>query len=186
VGVAIRGFALELALHRAQVEEQLALRLGGRHLDHAPVLQDVLVDLGLDPVQRVADQAHALLGVEPLDGLHEPDVAFLDQVAVRQAVTQVLPRHRHDQPQVGQHQPAGCVQILLVTQLARQTRFLFSREHGQPIHCRDIGIQIAQRWHQGPRVTQGDSSGGRQLHGGHRLCLRPEVPISLALDLREC
>jgi hypothetical protein len=40
------GVFLQALLHRAQVEEQLALGLGGGDLDHAPVLQDVLVDLG--------------------------------------------------------------------------------------------------------------------------------------------
>ena len=70
------GVVLEALLHRAQVEEQLALGLGGGHLDHAPVLQDVFMDLGLDPVQRVAHQAHALVGVKALHGLHQADVAF--------------------------------------------------------------------------------------------------------------
>jgi hypothetical protein len=41
------GVVLEPLLHGAQVEEQLALGLGRGDLDHAPVLQDVLVDLGL-------------------------------------------------------------------------------------------------------------------------------------------
>src|SRR3546814_10362032 len=48
----------------AQVEEQLALRLGGGDLDDAPVLEDVLVHLGADPVHREADQAHADLRSE--------------------------------------------------------------------------------------------------------------------------
>jgi hypothetical protein len=88
------GVVLEALLHRAQVEEQLALGLGRGDLDHAPVLQDVLMDLGLDPVQRIAHQAHALVRVEALDGLHQADVAFLDQVAVGQAVAQVFARNR--------------------------------------------------------------------------------------------
>jgi hypothetical protein len=116
VSASLRGIGLEALLHRAQVEEQLALGLGGGHLDHAPVLQDVFVDLGLDPVQRVAHQAHALVGVEALDGLHQADVAFLDQVAVRQAVAQVLARDRHHQAQVRQHQPAGGFQVVPVAQ----------------------------------------------------------------------
>ena len=34
--------------------------------------------------------------------------------------------------------------------------FLFEREHGQAIGGRDVGIQITQRWHQSPRVCNGD------------------------------
>src|SRR3546814_9842486 len=41
----------------AQVEEQLALRLGGGDLDDAPVLEDVLVHLGADTVHRIG-RAH--------------------------------------------------------------------------------------------------------------------------------
>src|SRR3546814_6792973 len=55
----------------AQIEEQLALRLGGGDLDDAPVLEDVLVHLGADPMHREADQAHADFGVEALDRLHQ-------------------------------------------------------------------------------------------------------------------
>ena len=41
------------------------------------------MDLGLDPVHGVAYEPHALVGVETLHRLHQADVAFLDQVAVR-------------------------------------------------------------------------------------------------------
>jgi hypothetical protein len=74
-------------LHRAQIERQLALGLGGGHLDHSAVFQDVFVDLGPDPVQRITDQTQPLIGVEALDRLHQTDVALLDQVTVRQVTT---------------------------------------------------------------------------------------------------
>ena len=77
-GISSTGVCLEALLHRAQVEEQLALGFGGSHLDHAPVFQDVLVDLSLDPVHGVAHQPYALVGVKALDGLHQAHVALLD------------------------------------------------------------------------------------------------------------
>ena len=40
------------------------------------------MDFGLDPVQRVAHQAHALVGVKALDGFHQAHIAFLDQIAM--------------------------------------------------------------------------------------------------------
>src|SRR3546814_8483841 len=64
-------------------------------LDDAPVLEDVLVHLGADPMHREADQAHADFGVEALDRLHQADVAFLDQVAQRQAVAVVAASDVH-------------------------------------------------------------------------------------------
>ena len=80
------GFGFQALLHRAQVEKQFTLCLGGSHLDHAPVLQDVLVNFGLDPVHGVAHQAHALIRVEAFDGFHQTDVAFLNEVGMGQAI----------------------------------------------------------------------------------------------------
>src|SRR3546814_14468147 len=90
----------------AQVEEQLALRLGGGDLDDAPVLEDELVHLGADPVHRETDQAHADRRVEALDRLHPADVAFLDQVPQRQAVAVVAAGHVHHEPPVQLHKLA--------------------------------------------------------------------------------
>ena len=64
------------------------------------LLEDELVHLGADPVHRERHQAHALVGVETLDRLHQADVAFLDQVADLQAVAVVAARDVHDEAQV--------------------------------------------------------------------------------------
>ena len=74
-------------LHAAQVEEQLPLRLGGRDLDQAPVAQNVFVDLGTNPVQGKRHQAHAPLGVETAHRLHQPDIAFLNKIGLRQTIS---------------------------------------------------------------------------------------------------
>jgi hypothetical protein len=77
------GQRARVRLHAAQVEEELALGLRGGDLHQPPVAQHVLVDLGPDPVQRKRHEPHPALGVETADGLHEPDVAFLDEVRLR-------------------------------------------------------------------------------------------------------
>ena len=100
VGLSFDRVLFEALFHGTQVKEQLALGFGGGHLDHAPVLQDVLVNLRFDPVHGVADQTHALVGVKPLHGFHQAHVAFLNQIAVRQAVTQVLAGDGYHQAQV--------------------------------------------------------------------------------------
>src|SRR3546814_6716728 len=51
----------------------------------------------------------ATFGIEALDGFHQADIAFLDEVGMGQAVAQVLAGHRHHQAQVRQHQFAGGV-----------------------------------------------------------------------------
>ena len=83
IGVCI---SFEALLHRAQIEEQFALGFGGGHLDHAPVFQNVFMDFGFDPVHGIAHQAHPLVGIKALDGFHQADIAFLDQVAMGQAI----------------------------------------------------------------------------------------------------
>ena len=90
----------EVFLHLAQIEEQLALRLGGGHFDQAPVAQHVLVNLGADPMHCKGHQAHAHRGVEALDRLHETHIAFLHQVAHGQSITQVSACNVHNESQV--------------------------------------------------------------------------------------
>jgi hypothetical protein len=65
------------ALEAAQVEEELALRLGRGDLDQTPVAQDVFVDFRLDPVDGEGHQTHATVRVEALHRLHQADIAFL-------------------------------------------------------------------------------------------------------------
>jgi len=118
------------------------------------------VDFGLDPVQRVADQAHALLGVEAFDRLHQAYIAFLDQVAVGQAVAQILARHRHHQAQVREHQLAGGFEVVVGFELAGGLLLFLKGEHGHAVDRRDVGVQVAERGHDRPGVAQRDGCGG--------------------------
>ncbi len=122
------------------------------------------MDLGLDPVHRVADEAHALGRVEALDGLHQADIAFLDQVAVRQAVAQIIAGDGHDETQVRHHERAGGLQVVVVAQLGRQARLFLLCEQGQTVDGRDVGVEVAQRGNQTPRITDGQCVGGGSGH----------------------
>src|SRR5699024_6308102 len=121
-----------------QVEEQLALRLGGRNLDNAPVAQDVFVDLGADPVHGEGNQAHADIRIEALDGLHQADIAFLHQVGQWQAVTGVAARNVHDETQVGQNQFLCRGDVLLVTQATGQRLLFVHIQHRYAGDCLQI------------------------------------------------
>src|SRR3546814_19555064 len=79
-------------LGAAQIEEQLALRLGGGDLDDAPVAPDEFVHLGPHQMQREADSTSALIGIEASDRLHQADIAFLDKLANSQHVASITPR----------------------------------------------------------------------------------------------
>ena len=119
------------------------------------------MDLGLDPVQRVADQSHALIGVKTLDGFHQAHIAFLDQVAVGQAVAQVLARHRHHQTQVREHQLAGGFEVVVGFELAGGLLLFLEGEHGHAVDRRNVSVEVAERGHHRPGVAQGYGRDGR-------------------------
>ena len=81
----------------AQVEEQLALRLGGGDLDDSPVAQDELVDLGSYPVDREGDEPYADIRIETLDRFHQPDIAFLDQIGLLETVSVIASGDAYDE-----------------------------------------------------------------------------------------
>ena len=59
-----------------------------------------------DPPGRVRRELEAAPILEPVDRLHEPDVAFLDQVQQGQVTAEIALRDRYDQAQVRLHQLA--------------------------------------------------------------------------------
>ena len=63
-----------------QIKEQLSLRFGRRNLDNPPVTQNKLVDFRLDPMNRKLDQSNPVFRIEAFDGLHQPNITFLDQI----------------------------------------------------------------------------------------------------------
>ena len=65
------------------------------------------MNLGLDPVQCERHEPDAAFGIKSLDRFHQSYVAFLDQVGMRQAVTQIIACDRDHQAQVRHHQPTG-------------------------------------------------------------------------------
>ena len=110
-------------LGAAQLEKQLALRLGGGHLDDAPVAQDEFVDFRPNPMHGKRHQPHAVRRIETLDRFHQANVAFLDQIAQRQAVTQIAARDMHHKAQVRHDQALRRFQV--VAQLQTPSQILF-------------------------------------------------------------
>ena len=78
--------------------------------------------------------------IELLDGTHEPEVALLYQIAEAETPTQVIPRDRDHQPQVGlDHLTAR----FLVTRLDALCQFhLFARgQQGRPPDISEIDLE---------------------------------------------
>src|SRR5690606_3929003 len=92
----------EVLLGLAQIEEQLALRLRRRDADQAPVAQHELVDLGADPMDRERNEPYDDVRVEPPDGLHEADVALLNEVGELEPVARIAACDVDDEAQMRQ------------------------------------------------------------------------------------
>ena len=136
---------LAARLHAAQIEEQLALRLGCGHFDHAPVLQHIFMNFRLDPVHGKRHQTHTVRRVEALDRLHQTNIAFLDQIGVRKTVAKVAAGYRNDKAQVGKNQLACRFQILILAETRRQPNFFFRRKDGKLLRCLNVGLYVACR-----------------------------------------
>ena len=80
------GRVLDAGAQAAQVEEEGFLRGGGAGADDRPVAQDVVLHGRTDPPRGVGGEAHLAVRLEPAGGLHQPDIAFLNQIAHRQTV----------------------------------------------------------------------------------------------------
>jgi hypothetical protein len=72
-----------------------------RQADRAPVVGDGAADRLANPPRRVGRKLEAAPELKAIDGLHQADVAFLNQVEERQPAPRVAFRDRHDQPQIG-------------------------------------------------------------------------------------
>ena len=132
---------LQLALGAPQIEEQLLLRGRGAHFHEAPRAQDVFLNRGADPPHGICREAEALIRVEPLYGLHQPDVAFGDDFANRQAIAAVAHRDARDEPQMRRHELFGGVRVLMLLPTFGEHEFLIGREHRKFAYLFEISRQ---------------------------------------------
>jgi hypothetical protein len=200
-------------LGAAQVEEQLALRLGRGDLDDTPVAQDELVDFRLYPVHREGHETHALGRVEALDRLHQADIALLDEVRLGEAVAAVAARDVHHEAQVGHDQFPRRLYVVLVRQAFGELPLALDAEYGNGTHRLHVGGKVGTGDHaiHGQQAATGTGDGrhgyrcrlGAACHISRRTsrchdrfpvladvdyqyCLRHVGGASLALLVLEC
>src|SRR5690606_16130419 len=102
-------------------------------------------NLGADPVYRERHEPDADFGVEAPHGLHQADVAFLNQVAELQPVTGVAPGDVDDEPEVRQDELAGRIEIVVVAEPNRELPLLVRLQDRQAVDRLDVVIQAADR-----------------------------------------
>jgi hypothetical protein len=91
-----------------------------READGPARVGDTTGDGLADPPRGVGRELEALAPVELLDGVHEAEVALLDEVEQRQTGGLVLLRDRHDESQVGLNEgPLGLLALRMTSRLER-------------------------------------------------------------------
>jgi len=85
----------------AQAKEHARVERAARARHQAPRIHDAHHDLRTHPVRCVGGETHVTLGVEAIERLHQPDVAFADQVGDGDAVVLVFECGEDDVSQVG-------------------------------------------------------------------------------------
>ena len=84
---------------RAQHLVQLAHHVH-RQAHRARLVHDRALDALADPPGGVGRKTEAALGLELVDGVHQAEIAFLDQVEQRPRRDSYNPWRSHDQPQI--------------------------------------------------------------------------------------
>ena len=127
------------------------------------------MDLSLDPMHGKGNQPDAYIRVVALDGFHQADVTFLNQIALWQPVAGVAARDADHEAQMGHDQLTRCFEVVFVAKSLCQRPLLVLREHrdatdGAHVRFqrsgrhRDLDIQRGTHGWQSPGFCEGDFS----------------------------
>jgi hypothetical protein len=103
------------------------------------------MDLGPDPVHGEGHQAYTHFRIEALDRLHQADVALLDQVGLRQALTGIAACYMHDKAQMGEHHLPSGFEVLLVIETLGQLAFLLGGQQRYAVDRMHVSLQVGAR-----------------------------------------
>ena len=71
-------------------------------------------------------EPHTAVGIKVFDRLHEPDIAFLNEVGVRQPIAQIPARNGNHKAQVAYNERLRGLKVAFVSERHRVVFFLFS------------------------------------------------------------
>ena len=125
----------------AEFEKQLALRLGRADLDQAPGFDDVILYVSPDPPDGIGDESVALVGIKLLHGMHEADVAFLNEIGELESVVPIFMGDLDDEPQVRDDEFFRRFHIIVLHQSYGKAKFLIRSQNGKAVDLRNIEIE---------------------------------------------
>jgi hypothetical protein len=94
----------------------------------------------LDPVARIRAESNIHRAVEALDGPHQPQIPFLDQILEPEPLVQIAARDVDDQPQVGLHHDLARFGVAF-RHSVRQFPLLMLREEGGLVDVLQIDLE---------------------------------------------
>jgi len=125
-----------------EFKKKLALSLGRTDFHQAPVIHDELENIGFDPERGVIGKFNILVGIKLLHRLHQPDVAFLNEI---QKILHPYPlKFQGDfnhQPEIGRSQNIGGIRIVFFLNTFTEFDFLIPREQSVAADFRKISLK---------------------------------------------
>ena len=93
---------------------------------------------------RKSHEPRAAVRVIAANGLHEADVAFLDEVRIGEPVAEIAAGDGHDEAQVRKHQLLRGGEVVMITQINRERALFLSRKHGSFFRSAQEGVERSQ------------------------------------------
>ena len=141
VGVQVAPFECgDLALCRAQLEEELLLARGSADLHKRPRTQDVILDRSLDPPHRVGGEAKAPFGLKALQRLHQADITFGDDLRNGKTITAVTHGDLDRETQMTGDELVGGITVAVLAPAFGELIFLVPFEHREAPDVVEIGL----------------------------------------------
>ena len=106
--------------------------------------------LGLNPMHRKRDEAHADFGVVALYRLHEANVALLNKVGLRQAVAGIRFSEVYNETEVRKNQLARRIDVIVIIVLLGEFELVLWRQNSDAIDRRHVGRQVSS-WRVRPK-----------------------------------
>ena len=103
------------------------------------------MNLGADPVHGERDESYVVSRVETLDGFHEADVAFLDEVIQWQAIAGVALGDMHHKTQVRHNELACGVEVFFFAVTGCERLFVLFGQDSYRADSLNIGVKTAYR-----------------------------------------
>jgi hypothetical protein len=120
--------------------EEFLLGLSGSDFYETPGLDDEILDVSPDPPDGVRDESIPLVGIKLLDGHHQANIPFLDQIKHLDVIRFVFESDLDNKPKICCNQFVRGLDVVGLAISRCELEFLFRRQKWELINSREIGF----------------------------------------------